>query len=171
MSLKLQYADTTYAAEDITALDTAITAALDKTGILPTTDLPTLKRLAKMGLKSESFAREALAEAKLHLDLMPRGLNVARMERNIANRDLLRTRLAEIEELRARVRAAVILHGVDGYNDGLTVYRALQSNGDYRQAEVISRLGRIFQKTTVGEDDLPPEEAPATAPSTEPTQP
>jgi hypothetical protein len=171
MSIKLQYADTTYAAEDITALDAAITAALDRTEIMPTTDLATLKRLAKMGLKSESFSREALAEAKLHIDLMPRGLNVTRMETNIANRDLLRTRLAQIEELRARLRAAVILHGVDGYNDGLTVYRALQSNGDYRQAEAVGRLGRIFQKATEEEDDLPLEETPATAPSTESTQP
>jgi hypothetical protein len=162
MSIKNRYADTTYAAEAITAFDTALTAANTQFADLPTVDAPTVDRLAKMGLKSGSFAREALDLARLHDDLLPRALSVPKMQAAIDNRDLLLSRLAQVDHLRERIRVAAILHGVDSYTDALAVYNSLQRNGtDASLREAVAHLGRIFKRNN-GEEEAPAPSAPAT---------
>ena len=168
MSIKNRYADTTYAAETLTAFDTAITAASTEFEILPTADTATVERLAKMGLKSGSFAREALDLARLHEDLLPRALSVAKMQATIDNRDLLATRLAQVDHLRERIRVAAVLHGVDAYSDALVVYNSLRRNGtDASLREAVAYLGRIFKRTS-GDEEGPAPTAPST---TEPSNP
>src|SRR5689334_17044379 len=104
MSLHKRYADVTYPASDLAALAAAVTEARAKVASMPTESAVTVKRLAKIGMRSESFARDALDLGSVHAGLLPRDLDLARMAANLENREALRTLLAQIEQLYVTVR-------------------------------------------------------------------
>ena len=145
-SLQKRYASSSYPAELFTQLAAVLELGFSQMEALPSEDAPILKRLARIGLKSESFAREALSLARVHPELLPRALDLERMAANLQSRDQLRELLVQLEQLTARVRAAVVLHGVDAYADGLTVYHSLQRHGDDTVREATGKLGRIFRR-------------------------
>jgi hypothetical protein len=167
MSLMRKYADIVLVAEDLTSFDAGITSATTIAETFPTEETATVKRLAKIGMKSESFAREALEVARVAEDLLPRALDLARMERTIANRDAMRLRYTRLRQLLERVEAALILLGVDAYRDGLDVYDALKRHGtDQALREAVYQLGRAFRRAQEeeegeGEPEIP--EVPVSA--------
>src|SRR5689334_16908636 len=108
MSIRKKYANFSFAAEDLTAYDGAISTAHTKMSSLPEEDAAVVKHLAKIGNKSESFAREALSFAKQHSGLMPRDLDLLNLERTLDNRDTFRDRLAVAKHLVERLEAAIV---------------------------------------------------------------
>jgi hypothetical protein len=153
MSLAKRYADSTYAAEAVTAFGTAIGTASTSLQ-LPSEDTATVKRLSRMGLKKGSFAREALQLARVNSTLLPVGLDLNRMERTIANRDMIEEKLAQVEQLYQKLRTALVLHGVDAFSDALTVYNSLQRNGTEQSLkDAVAHLGRMFKKNKTSEED------------------
>jgi hypothetical protein len=159
MSIQKKYANITLPAEDVVAYDAAIVIAHDKMAILPEEETPLVKHLAKIGNKSESFAREALALGKQHTGLLPRDLDLTTMERTLQNRDVLRVRLATARHLVDRLEAAIVLLGVDCYRDGLDIYNALKRGGTTQSLrDAVRELGRTFRRTQAEEETPEPTE-------------
>ena len=164
MSLTKKYADIVLVAEDMTTIDTGITSALTVAEAFPSEEASTVKRLAKIGLKSASFAREALDLGTLHEGLLPRNLDLAKMERTIDNRDAIRTHYNKVRQLLEKLEAALVLLGVDAYRDGLDIYNSLKRHGtDQTLQSAVAELGRIFRKSQQEEDEP---EIPAEPPVT-----
>lgn len=160
MSLTKKYADIVLVAEDMTTIDTGVTSALAVAEEFPSEEASTVKRLAKIGLKSESFAREALDVGKLYEGLLPRDLDLAKMEVTIANRDAIRTRYNKVRQLLERLEVTLVLLGVDAYRDGLDIYNSLKRHGtDQTMRDAVAELGRIFRKAQreIEEPEVPQE--------------
>ena len=167
MSIQKRYGNITLAADDMVIYDGAVVTAHDKMAVLPEEETPLVKHLAKIGNKSESFAREALALGKQHTGLLPRDLDLAVMERTLQNRDALRVRLATAKHLVDRLEAAVVLLGVDCYRDGLDIYNALKRGGTTQSLrEAVRELGRTFRRTQAEEGT--PEPTTTEGPTTNP---
>lgn len=166
MSLTKKYADIVLVAEDMTTLDEAVTAASTITEVFPSEEAATVKRLAKIGLKSTSFAREALDLGKLYSGLLPRDLNLAKMENTLNNRDAIRTRYNKVRQVLEKLEVMLVLLGVDAYRDGLDIYNSLKRHGtDQTMRDAVAELGRIFRKTQreTAEPEVPQE--PTVTPS------
>jgi hypothetical protein len=102
-----------------------------------------------MGLKTESFTREAIALGKLNLDLLPKGLNITQAETALANRDMLRIRWMRVKQLADRLEMAMVLCGADGYNAGRDAYKAMKVNTrDAALRDLLRALGRTFRPAT-----------------------
>ena len=160
MSLTHKYADIELEEAILSLLDSSMDTALEQTADFPSEEAATVKRLAKIGLKSESFAREALDLAKIYEGLMPRALDLERFERTIAQRDAIRARLRKAQLLVQRLQVLSVLLGVDCYSDALDVYHHLKRHGRGQEMRaVVKHLGRIFKR---GKKEEPvEEEAPA----------
>ena len=166
MSLTKKYADMVLVAEDMTTFDTGVTSALTVAETFPSEEASTVKRLAKIGLKSASFAREALDLGKIYEGLLPRDLNLAKMEVTIANRDAIRTRYNKVRQLLEKLEVALVLLGVDAYRDGLDIYNSLKRHGtDQTLQSAVAELGRIFRKTQREVEDPEVPQEPAVTPT------
>jgi hypothetical protein len=147
MSLSHRYADLELETALLALLDSSMSTALAQTADFPSEEAATVKRLAKIGLKSESFAREALELARINEELIPRGLDLDRLERTIQNRDAIRARLIKAQLLVQRLQALSVLLGVDSYSDALDIYQALKRHGtDQSLREAVKDLGKIFKR-------------------------
>ena len=129
MSLTKKYADMVLVTEDLQNLDAAVNEALLIVELFPSEETATVKRLAKIGLKSESFAREALELGKTYSGLLPRDLNLGKMELALDNRDAIRARFNKVRQILEKLQAALVLLGVDTYRDGLDIYNSLKRHG------------------------------------------
>ena len=147
MSLAHRYADIDLEAQILALIDSSMDTALEQTSDFPSEEAARVKRLAKSGLKSESFAREALDLARLHEELLPRGLDLERLERTIRNRDAIRSRLRKAQQLVQRLQVLSVLLGVDSYSDALDIYHSLKRHGsDQSLQTAVKELGRIFKR-------------------------
>jgi hypothetical protein len=154
MSLSHRYADLELESALLALLDSSMSTALEQTSDFPSEETATVKRLAKIGLKSESFAREALELARINEELIPRGLDLDRLERTIQNRDAIRARLIKAQLLVQRLQALSVLLGVDSYSDALDIYQALKRHGtDQSLREAVKDLGKIFKRGRKKEEE------------------
>jgi hypothetical protein len=158
MSLSHRHADLELESALLALLDSSMSTALEQTAEFPSEETATVKRLAKIGLKSESFAREALELARINEELIPRGLDLDRLERTIQNRDAIRARLIKAQLLVQRLQALSVLLGVDSYSDALDIYQALKRHGtDQALRASVKELGRIFKRGRKKEEAVPAE--------------
>jgi hypothetical protein len=160
MSIDKRYADFDLAAEDNVTFDGAIVSAETITGLYPTETATTVKHLLKIGAKTESFSREALELGKMYSDHLPRGLNLARMEKALEMRNEIRTRYLRLLRITERLRTTMLLLGVDAYGDGLTVYNSLKRGKDETLRQAVNYLGRHFNRVA-DEEEPAPDEGPA----------
>jgi hypothetical protein len=147
-------------AENLTAMDGAATTYSTNCDVLPILDPVLVKRLARMGNKTESFSRRAIALGKENIDLLPKGLSLVQAEAALANRDVLLTRWLKMKQITDRLEMAMILCGVDAYNAARSAYRSMKVNTrDAALHALLRDLARTFQRET--SDDLDPIEPPA----------
>ena len=93
--------DFTIGAEALTAIDGGLTDVETNTDTFLVALPPEeIKRLAKIGLKTETFAYKALELGKLNIDLLPRNLDLDKLERDVAAREQLAIRFARIKRER-----------------------------------------------------------------------
>jgi hypothetical protein len=160
MSIANRHADIDFAAEDTTAVDSAISQIETKTAVYPVAEADVVKRLAKMGPQTGSFAREALEVARQHVDLLPRGLDLSRFGKALDNYDALRQRYLRVALLASRLRSTLTLLGADAVSDGLDVYYALQRGTGDVLREDVARLKRHFEQASEVTEEPAPDPVP-----------
>lgn len=142
------------------ALDDALTWLI---AVAPTSR----KRMLKLGPKSEAFVQEAVSVARDYDELIPHGLSIADMDRDMEIRQLLLPVQQKLESLLQRVKDTSMVAGSDLMKASTLVYRSLQSHGHTAGlGAVTASLGRRFEKLSKSiEPEVPV--APAATPTPE----
>ncbi|MHA3770422.1 hypothetical protein ACXR0O_02665 [Verrucomicrobiota bacterium sgz303538] len=156
--------DLTLPEADIATLLAAFTSAEASLEFLPSVSTPDRKRYAKLGLKNESLAKQIIEVGRANPDLIPRGINFEKIDRDLIAREQLRTLKIILERLLGRVNDAMLLTGVDIYAAALSIYHCLRRNADTASLkEVVDELKRGFARPSRKKKEQS-EAAPAVAP-------
>jgi hypothetical protein len=148
--------------EVVATMDTGLAALRSGCAELPTADAALLRRAAKMGLKSETFSREALELARQNPHLCPAGLDLEQAEHSMALRDTLLSRYLQARQLAETLEVAMQVCGVDAFDAARTAYKSMKANcRDAALLELIDHLGRSFRSRRA-EKPSEPEQAAST---------
>ena len=85
--------------EDHTAVDTALLAIEQKYNFTQSLPVGDRKSLYKLGIDKEAFANQILDLAKANLDLLPKGIDLAKIERDKTAREALLPRLQRMRQM------------------------------------------------------------------------
>ncbi len=116
------------------------------------------RRMVLRGLShcNESFANEALEIGMQNEELMPRGLDLAQIERDKIAREQLKERLQRLRRITGKFDDTVLLLGSDFYNGALAIYAALKRFGQGAGLrEALQALGKKFRRKKGAEVELP----------------
>ncbi|MHA3774151.1 hypothetical protein ACXR0O_21690 [Verrucomicrobiota bacterium sgz303538] len=168
--------DLTLPEADIATLLAAFTSAEASLEFLPSVSTPDRKRYAKLGLKNESLAKQIIEVGRANPDLIPRGINFEKIDRDLVAREQLRTLKIILERLLGRVNDAMLLTGVDIYAAALSIYHCLRRNADTASLkEVVDELKRGFarpsRKKKEQQEDAPAAGPEPVVPKSQPTRP
>ena len=146
--MKNHIIDATITAESITTMTTAVTTLnteVAEFGIH--LDDAERKHSQKMGTRNETFAREMLEFALQRPELMPAGISVAALQRDLLARDQITPLLFQVEALARTLRDTHTALGVDLFNGTRGLYKAVKPiaviNG---VQDIISRIGLRFAR-------------------------
>ncbi len=105
------------------------------------------KHLAKLGLKNETLARDIIEVGRANLDLIPRGINFEKIDRDLIARDQLRSLKFLLERLLGKIKDSLLLTGVDIYGAALAIYHSLKRNGECASLkDVVDELKKGFAR-------------------------
>lgn len=105
------------------------------------------KRMLKLGPKSEAFVQEARNVVRDYGDLLPTGLSMADLDRDMEVREILLPIQQKLEVLLQRVKDTQMVAGSDLMKAATLVYRSLQSHGyTAGLGPVTASLGRRFKQ-------------------------
>ena len=150
----------------LASLDAGITAMRTGCAELPTADAALLRRAAKMGLKTETFSREAIELARQNPQLCPAGLDLEHAERAMAVRDALLSRYLQARQLAETLEVAMQVCGVDAFDAARTAYKSMKANcRDAALLELINHLGKTFRSRRSEKIDAPEPSAPVDKPT------
>ena len=139
--------DLAITAEDHTAVDAAQLAIEQKYSFMQSLPVADRKSLFKLGSDTEVFANQILDLAKRNLDLLPKGIDLAKIERDKTAREDLVPRLQRMRQMTERLEHTVMLLGTDYLSGTLCLYRSLQANGKaYGLEELLADIGACFSK-------------------------
>ena len=147
--MKKHLIDIVIAADDMTAATTHMTGLRQKLAsalqILQDGDR---NRVQHLGTRNETFSMAAVELARQHPQIIPAGIDMAALERDIAARQQLLPMLLNARQLTRMLEDTVAMLGVDIYNGGRAIYRSAQIVGDlYGLAEVVEQLSQHFART------------------------
>ena len=132
--------------EQLTALDAAIAELLENVEFLQAVDPAEAKHMVKIGQKTENFALNAIEIGKQHIGLLPRDLDLTKVERDVALRQALGIRFLQIKHLHRLMQETMMLLGTDIYSAALAIYRSLKANGkEAGLATLLAELGMTFE--------------------------
>jgi hypothetical protein len=156
MALYTDRIDVTLTAEQIAAVRTAVATLNDALPFLVSMSTAERNRLMKMGPKSESFVRQTHQLATEHPEILPNGLVLADLDRDLALRDALLPTQQDLMLLLQKVNDTMMLAGADLMQGSLIIYRGLRSFGDAAGYGAIrEELGRRFEQTPLQEPTEP----------------
>ncbi|MHA3770859.1 hypothetical protein ACXR0O_04905 [Verrucomicrobiota bacterium sgz303538] len=139
--------DLAIAPEDHTAVDAAQLAIEQKYSFTQSLPVEDRKSLLKLGSETEVFANRILELAKLNLDLLPKGIDLAKIERDKTAREELLPRLQRMRQMTERMEHTIMLLGTDYLSGTLCLYRSLQANGKAAGIEdLLADIGHCFSK-------------------------
>ncbi|RYD42285.1 MAG: hypothetical protein EOP83_32900 [Verrucomicrobiaceae bacterium] len=149
--------DLTFVAEDLTAAAAGLTAA-EGALILPSLNPVDRKHLPKIGMKNEALALQIIEVGRANPDLIPRGIDFAKIDRDIAARAQVNPLLIQSRRYTARLEDTRLLLGVDIYVVALAIYHSLKRNA--RSADLrasVEELTRGFARVrqTEPEPEIP----------------
>ncbi|MHA3770074.1 hypothetical protein ACXR0O_00890 [Verrucomicrobiota bacterium sgz303538] len=145
--MKKQLIDITIAADDITAVTTALTTLQTKLSFLLPLEEAERKRLRRLGLRNETFSLGVIDIAQGNPQVVPAGIDMAALQRDVAAREQLLPLLREMQRLTRLMEDTVILLGCDIYEGGRALYKTMKVVGElHGLSEVIAELGRRFAK-------------------------
>jgi hypothetical protein len=148
ISLDLTAADWTAVDTALTALETKLTKFLDLT--------PEERRtLSKMGDKSEAFCRQAVTVLGQNTNVLPPSFDLAELQADLANLDLLRPRLNRLQQLTEKASDTELGLGSDIMAGALEGYAQLKISGkgaglDALRQQMSARFAKTKKKTTGG---------------------
>lgn len=156
--------DVTLSSENMTAVSGGFTVAESNLTVLPSVSAADRKRLAKMGLKNEALALQIIEVGRANPDLIPRGIDFEKIDRDIAARAQVNQLLMPSRRVTSRLDDAKLLLGVDIYAAALAIYHSLKRNAKTTSLQsTVDELSRAFAKTgrtepepePVGETPMP----------------
>lgn len=118
-----------FGAEDIDAIDHALDTLEAKFGRFPILTTEQIRRLVKMGDKSEAFCRQAAVVLEENPQLIPAGFNVAEMRQDLTDFDQLRGRFLRLRELLERIDSVEMALGSDIITAALEGYGYVKMGG------------------------------------------
>ena len=163
MALYNNRLDVTATAEQLAAIDAAITSVETATQFFVSLAPAERKSMVKLGPKSEDFVRHAMEAGRLNSDIVPSALEIAEMDRDKAIRDAMVFFGQRLDALQWKARDTSMVAGAYLLGASMVIYRALQANG--RAAGLDEVLGRLSARW-----DRPSRKPAEPAPE-EPTQP
>jgi hypothetical protein len=159
--MKKHLIDVTFGAEAVTGAGTDLTGAITKlsTGLHVLQDWER-KRIQHLGTRNETFSMAAIEVARQHPQVIPAGIDMAALERDIAARQQILPLLVRSRQLVRMLEDTLMLLGSDIYNGARGIYKSLLIVGElYGMAEVVDELSQHFSKSASEPT------APAPAPS------
>ncbi len=170
MNLNDIHVNVTLSTEQKAELATAIVSIDDALDWLISVSPPSRKRMLKLGPKSEAFVQEAVSVARDYGELLPAGLLLADLERDLVIRQVLLPIQQKLEVLLQRVKDTSTVAGSDLMQASALVYRSLQSHGHTAGlGTVMASLGRRFEKAGgPAEPEVPVVPAPTPVPTPAP---
>ena len=115
--------------EDIAAIDKALDILEAKFDRFVTLTPDQIRRLNKMGDKSEAFCRQATVVLEENPQLIPPGFSVAELRQDVTDLDLMRPRFLRLRELLQKVDSTEMALGSDIINAALEGYGYMKMGG------------------------------------------
>ena len=157
--MKKHLIDVTFGAEAVTGAGTDLTGAMTKLspGLQVLQDWER-KRIRHLGTRNETFSMAAIEVARQHPAVVPAGIDMAALERDIAARQQLLPLLVRARQLVRMLEDTVSMLGADIFNGARGIYKSLLIVGElYGLAEVVAELSQHFARSA----SEPVEPAPA----------
>ena len=150
--MKKHLIDITVASETVTTAKGHIDSLRASLTFLLSLQEDERKRLRRLGLRNETFSLGAIEVARNHPQVIPAGIDMAAIERDITAREQLLPLLRDLQSFTRLLEDTVILLGCDIYEGGRTVYKSMKLVGDlYGLSEIIAELGlRYARKSSTG---------------------
>jgi hypothetical protein len=145
--MKNHIVDITIAAESALSMGTAVTTLNTEVSAFGAhLDDSERKHSQKMGTRNETFSREMLEFARQRPDLMPAGISVAALQRDLLARDQITPLLFQLEALVRTLQDTHTGLGVDLFNGTRALYKAVKPIAEINGVQdVISRIGQRFE--------------------------
>ena len=144
--MKNHIVDATIAAESILAMNTAATTLrteVDQFGVQ--LDDAQRKHSQKLGTRNETFSREMLEFAQQYPQLIPAGLDVAALQRDLVAREKITPLLFQLESMTRTLRDTHTAFGVDLFNGTRGMYMAMKPIAEINGVQdVMDRIGQRF---------------------------
>jgi hypothetical protein len=112
------------------------------------------RRVQHLGTRNETFAMAAIEIARQHPQVVPPGIDMAALERDIVARQQLIPFLVRSRQYTRMLEDTIAMHGVDLFNGGRGIYKTLQIVGDlFGLADSVAQLGEHFARGSREEGD------------------
>lgn len=118
-----------FGVDDIAAIDKALDILEAKFDRFVTLTPDQIRRLNKMGDKSEAFCRQATVVLEENPQLIPPGFSVAELRQDVTDLDLMRPRFLRLRELLQKVDSTEMALGSDIINAALEGYGYIKMGG------------------------------------------
>ncbi|MHA3772349.1 hypothetical protein ACXR0O_12520 [Verrucomicrobiota bacterium sgz303538] len=144
--MKNHIIDITIGAEDNTAMTTALTALTTKVGAFGIhMDDAQRKHSQKLGTRNETFTREMLEFARQYPSLVPTGIDIDAIQRDLTALDQVTPLLFQLEALSRTLRDTHTALGIDLFNGTRGFYKAVKPLAEINGVQdVLTRIGRRF---------------------------
>jgi len=156
--MKKHLIDVTFSSETITGATADITGATTKLspGLQVLQDWER-KRVQHLGTRNETFSMAAIEVARQHPEVIPAGIDMAALERDIAARQQLLPLLVRARQLVRMLEDTIAMLGSDIFNGGRAIYKSLLIVGElYGLAEVVEQLSQHFTRSKSEPDESAP---------------
>jgi len=148
--------DISFEATKLAELDAALTSAETILSGLIALNTNQRRKLARMGDKSEAFARQALNILAQNPQVVPPGLGLAAAQADLVALDQLRPVLSRLQRLTERASDSEIALGSDIMTVALQGYALLKVSGKNQGLEGLRKeLGARFAKSSRQDDEEP----------------
>ena len=118
-----------FGVDDIAAIDKALDILEAKFDRFVTLTPDQIRRLNKMGDKSEAFCRQATVVLEENPQLIPPGFSVAELRQDVTDLDLMRPRFLRLRELLENADSTEMALGSDIINAALEGYGYIKMGG------------------------------------------
>jgi hypothetical protein len=146
--MKNHLIDATITAESVTTMAASLTTLLAEiTPVGIHLDASQRKHYQHLGTRNETFSREILDLAQERPELVPAGISLIALQRDIAAREALTPILFQLKAITRLVEDTHTALGMDLYNGSRALYKAIKPialiNG---VADIIARIGQRFAR-------------------------
>jgi hypothetical protein len=139
--------DRTFAAEDLTGLDTGFTSVEEFLASLPAISVMERKYFSKLGIKNEGLTMRIIEAGRLHPEVLSRGLDFTKIDRDLLAREQLMGPLNRARFAVTRLQDVRLLLGVDLYAAALSIYNSLRRNAQTASLRaIVDELSQGFAR-------------------------